>query len=165
MLPEAPPTASDKHQRAFAVPVPAPGEFTIAGFNIENFANGETQRRKAALAIRQVLHYPDVLGHVEILNLDSLQALAAQVNADAVAAGDPDPAYEARLIQAPAGGTQNVGFLIKTSRVHIDSVTQELGDGDLRPATVPAQIRITSTTGRRWSCAPPSPFRAEAPVP
>ena len=72
---------------AVPVPVPAADEFTIAGFNIENFGTNETQRRKAALAIRQVLHYPDVLGHIEILDLASLQALAAQVNADAVAAG------------------------------------------------------------------------------
>ena len=47
-----------------------------------------------------MLHYPDVLGHIEILDLASLQALAAQVNADAVAAGDPNPAYEARLVPA-----------------------------------------------------------------
>ena len=61
-----------------AVPVPAPaaGEFTVAGFNIENFANSATQRRKAALAIRDVMRSPDVIGHIEILNLATLQALA-----------------------------------------------------------------------------------------
>jgi uncharacterized protein len=123
ILPETPPTVSP-NMAAIPVPTPLPGEFTVAGFNIENFNNGNTQRIKAALAIRTVLHYPDVLGHVEIANLASLQALANQVNSDAIAAGDPNPAYEARLIPFGAG-TQHVGFLIKTSRVQIDSVTQE----------------------------------------
>ncbi|MGE0864660.1 MAG: lamin tail domain-containing protein [Vicinamibacterales bacterium] len=124
VLPESAPLAS-ANQSAVPVPVPAADEFTVAGFNVENFRNDETQRRKAALAIRQVLHYPDVLGHVEILDLASLQALAAQVNADAVAAGDPDPGYEAHLVPASPSATQNVGFLVKTSRVQVDSVTQE----------------------------------------
>jgi len=123
LLETVPTTSAD--MSAVAVPTPAADQFTVAGFNIENFNNNNTQRLKAALAIRNVMRYPDVIGHIEILNLASLQALATQVNSDAVAAGDPNPAYEARLIQAPAGGTQNVGFLVKTSRVQIDSVTQE----------------------------------------
>jgi len=126
VLPETTPTTT-ANMNAVPVPTPEPDEFTVAGYNIENFANDATQRQKAALAIRTVLHYPDVLGHIEILNLASLQALADQVNGDAVAAGDPNPAYEARLIPAPLGGTQNVGFLVKTARVQIDSVTQERG--------------------------------------
>jgi predicted extracellular nuclease len=124
VLPETAPTTS---ANISATPVPAPEacEFTVAGYNIENFGNNATQRKKAALAIRTLMRYPDIIGHIEILNLASLQALAAQVNSDAVAAGDPDPVYQAYLIQAPAGGTQNVGFLVKTSRVQVDSVTQE----------------------------------------
>ncbi|HJQ71636.1 MAG TPA: lamin tail domain-containing protein [Blastocatellia bacterium] len=124
VLPETPPTTS-ANMSGVPVPAPAACEFTVAGYNIENFANNATQRQKAALAIRTLMRYPDVIGHIEILNLASLQALAAQVNSDAVAAGDPNPAYQAFLIQAPAGGTQNVGFLVKTSRVQVNSVTQE----------------------------------------
>lgn len=112
---------------AVPVPVPAANEFTVAGYNIENFTSAnDAQRRKAALAIRTILRYPDVIGHIEIANLATLQALASQVNADAAAAGDPNPAYEARLIPASPGATQNVGFLVKTSRVQINAVTQEL---------------------------------------
>lgn len=124
LLPESAP-ATTANMSATPVPVPMTGEFTVAGFNIENFNNTDRQRRKAALAIRNVMNSPDIIGHVEILNLASLQALAQQVNNDAVAAGEPDPAYEARLIPAPQGGTQHIGFLVKTSRVQIDSVTQE----------------------------------------
>lgn len=114
------------------VPVPAPdaGEFTVGAFNIENFSGNDTRRQKAALAIRQLMKSPDVIGHIEILDQATLQALADQVNSDAVAAGEPNPGYEARLIPAfladgvtPA--SQNVGFLVKTSRVRIDSVAAE----------------------------------------
>ncbi len=124
VLPETPPMTS-ANISATPVPAPASCEFTVAGYNIENFGNNATQRQKAALAIRTLMRYPDIIGHIEILNLASLQALAAQVNSDAVAAGDPNPNYQAFLIQAPAGGTQNVGFLVKTSRVQVNSVTQE----------------------------------------
>jgi hypothetical protein len=78
------------------------------------------------LAIRTLLGEPDVIGLVEIANLASLTALAAQINADAAAAGDADPAYEAHLIPASATATQNVGFLVKTSRVRVDAVVQAL---------------------------------------
>jgi uncharacterized protein len=126
VLPETAPTTS---ANISAIPVPAAAacEFTVAGYNIENFANNATQRQKASLAIRTVMRYPDIIGHIEILNLVTLQALATQVNNDAIAAGDPNPAYQAFLIQAPAGGTQNVGFLVKTARVQVGSVTQERG--------------------------------------
>jgi predicted extracellular nuclease len=126
ILPETPPVTS-ANISAGPVRLPALDELTIAGFNIENFANGETQRRKAALAIRQVMRSPDVIGNIEIRDLASLQALAAQVNSDAALVGE-FPAYEARLIPAPQGGTQHVGLLIKTSRVQIVSATQELAD-------------------------------------
>ena len=149
VLPETPP-ASSGNISAVPVPVPAADEFTVAGFNIENFGNNETQRRKAALAIRQVLRYPDVIGHIEILDLASLQALAAQVNTDAVAAGDPNPAYEARLVPASAFATQNVGFLVKTSRVQIDAVTQERA----------SETYINPVTGAAGNAARPAAARA-----
>jgi uncharacterized protein len=106
---------------AVPVPTPAPGELTVAGYNIENFNNNATQRQKAALAIRDVLHLPDVIGTIEIFELSGLQALAAEIESIS------GVHYEARLIEAdgnPGDADQDVGFLIKTSRVQIDSVTQ-----------------------------------------
>jgi predicted extracellular nuclease len=109
------------------VPERTPNEFTVAGFNIENFTSSNTtQLRKAALAIRTVLRAPDVVGVVEVANLASLSALAAQINADATSAGDDDPAYDGRLIPASPTATQNVGLLVKTSRVRIDGLVQAL---------------------------------------
>jgi uncharacterized protein len=125
ITPQAAPIASGGMVGA-AVPTPSDDELTVGGFNIENFsATDETQKRKAALAIRQLMKLPDVIGHIEILDQPTLQALADQVNAD-TPAGETSPAYQAVLIPAPAGGTQNLGFLVKTARVRIDELTQEL---------------------------------------
>lgn len=120
ILPETPPTTTDNIS---AVPVPAPAtcELTVAGFNIENFNNGPTQRQKAALAIRDVLRLPDIIGTIEIFELSGLQALANEIE---IISGVH---YEARLIEADGisgDADQDVGFLVKTSRVRIDSVTQ-----------------------------------------
>lgn len=128
LLPEALAPATP-NMTAAPVPERAANEFTVAGFNIENFTGSNaTQLRKAALAIRTVLRAPDVIGLIEIANLASLTALAAQVNADAVAVGEEDPGYEARLIPASPTATQNVGFLVRTSRVRVDAVEQALAD-------------------------------------
>lgn len=126
ILPTSPPTTSP-NINAVPVPTPVAGEFTVAGYNIENFTGVDPQLTKAALAIRTVMNSPEIIGHIEILNLASLQALANKVNLQTVDAGGDDPMYQAVLIPAPAGGTQNVGFLVKTSRVRIDSVSQEQG--------------------------------------
>ncbi len=100
-------------------------EFTVASFNIENFNTGatcNTQCQKAALAIRNVLRLPDVIGLQEIFNLTSLQTLATQINA-ATPTGEQNPQYEARLMESP--GDQEVAFLVKRARVNILSVMQE----------------------------------------
>ncbi len=107
---------------AVPVPTPAAGEFTVAGFNIENFNNNATQRQKAALAIRDVLHLPDVIGTIEIFDLADLQALATEIETIS------GVHYEARLVEADGttnDSDQDVGFLVKTSRIQIDSVIQE----------------------------------------
>ena len=123
VIPETVPVAS-ANMTAVPVPPPTMNEFTIGGYNIENFVGDATQKAKAALAIRTVMRLPDIIGHVEIGSLTALSALADQVNSDAVAAGQPDPGYQAFLI--PFGnGTQHVGFLVKTSRVRMNGVTQE----------------------------------------
>ena len=120
IAPEVPP-GTTANMSAVPVPTPAAGEFTVAGYNIENFNNNATQRHKAALAIRDVLHLPDIIGTIEIFELSGLQALANEIETIS------GVHYEARLIEAdgnPGDADQDVGFLIKTSRIQIDSVTQ-----------------------------------------
>ncbi len=126
MIPGSVPTAS-LNMRAIAAPTPEATEFTIAGYNIENFNNNATQRLKASQTIRNLLHSPDIVGTVEIFDLADLQALRDQVNNDAVAAGQPNPMYEAYLVEQDGtseDSDQDVGFLVKTSRVAVNSVTQ-----------------------------------------
>jgi uncharacterized repeat protein (TIGR01451 family) len=121
VLPATPPGTTD-NMSAVPVATPAVGEFTIAGYNIENFNNNATQRQKAALAIRDVLHLPDIIGTIEIFDLADLEALAAEIQSIS------GVTYEAHLIEADGASEdadQDVGFLVNTSRVQVDSVTQE----------------------------------------
>ncbi len=121
VLPETPPIATTANMSAVPVPTPAPGEFTVAGYNIENFNNDPIQRAKAALAIRDVLHLPDIIGTIEIFELSGLEALADEIETIS------GVHYEARLVEADGNtgdADQDVGFLVNTSRVQIDSVTQ-----------------------------------------
>ena len=120
VLPEAAPSTT-ANMSAIPVPTPAAGEFTVAHFNIENFNNNATQRAKAALAIRDVLHLPDVIGVIEIFELAGLEALADEIEAIS------GVHYEAHLIEADHianDADQDVGYLVKTARVQIDAVTQ-----------------------------------------
>ncbi|MCW5580305.1 MAG: lamin tail domain-containing protein [Luteimonas sp.] len=127
--------------------LPTADDATFATWNVERFfddvndpAIGEPvltaaayERRlgKASVAIRDYLHAPDVIGVVEIENLAVLQTLAARINADAVAAGQPDPGYTGHLVEGNDVGGIDVGFLVKgaevaagTPRVEVLDVTQ-----------------------------------------
>ena len=153
---------------ASAVPVPAPteNEFTVASFNMERLfddVNGggddvtmtaegyERRLRKASLAVRTVMLSPDIIGVEEVEHETTLAAVAARINADAVAATGTDPQYVARLFEGNDPGGIDVGFLVKTSRVDIVSVTQVGKDDDLRAARLERRP-LSSTIGRR-SCS------------
>ena len=112
-------------------------EVTVGSFNMENFFDDEInsddvkketviskeafQKRlnKASLAIRTVLSMPDVLGVCEMENLAVLQKVADKVNADAVAAGQPNPNYIAYLKEGNDVRGIDVGFLVKSSKVKV----------------------------------------------
>jgi len=124
---------------ATPVPVPALNELTIANFNMERFfdtindpatsdvaltATAFANRlNKASLAIRTVLNTPDVIGVEEMENLATLQTLADKVNADAVAAGQSSPNYQAFLVEGNDVGGIDVGLLVK-SAINVISVQQ-----------------------------------------
>ncbi len=139
---------------AAAVPVPAPsaGEFTVGHYNLERFFDDaddpnieddpvltpaalEGRLAKASLAIRHVLRAPDILGVVEVENLPVLQRLAQRISADALAAGETDPQYEAFLEEGNDIGGIDVGFLVKGAawRVDVTSVTQVGRDATYTP--------------------------------
>ncbi|HEX3185765.1 MAG TPA: endonuclease/exonuclease/phosphatase family protein, partial [Pyrinomonadaceae bacterium] len=157
VLPETTPGASP-NMSAIPVPTPTAGEFTVAGYNIENFNNNATQRAKAALAIRDVLHLPDVIGTIEIFELSGLQALANEIEAIS------GVHYEAHLIEndgTSGDADQDVGFLVKTSRIQIDSVTQiELAGCDGTAATCNTFIDPNTNAPALLNDRPPLVLRA-----
>ena len=124
---------------AVPVPVAASNELTIANFNMERFfdtvddpgtsdvaltATAFANRlNKASLAIRNVLNTPDVIGVEEMEHQSTLQALADKVNADAVAAGQPNPNYQAFLVEGNDVGGIDVGLLVKGT-INVISVDQ-----------------------------------------
>jgi predicted extracellular nuclease len=137
--PGTPPSVSGNIS-AIPVPVPANSEFTVASFNMERFFDTvndagvsdvaltgpafDNRLKKASLAIRNVMLTPDIIGVEEMENLTTLQAVATKINNDAVAASDPNPNYQAYLVEGNDIGGIDVGFLVKASRVTVIDVTQ-----------------------------------------
>lgn len=120
LIPEATPTAS-ANMSAVPVPTPTANEFMVGHFNVENFNNNATQRQKAALAIRDVMRLPHIIGMIEIFDLADLQALATEVNTIS------GTTYQAYLVEADGtseDNDQDVGYLVDTARVQVNSVVQ-----------------------------------------
>lgn len=139
IIPDAAPSATANRTAFTPVPTPNSGELTIASANVERFfddvndpAIGEpvltttafnNRLNKASLMVRNVMMAPDVIGFQEVENLSTLQALATKINNDAVAASQPNPGYQAFLVEGNDVGGIDVGFLVKNT-VSISSVTQ-----------------------------------------
>src|SRR5439155_1043393 len=107
----------------------------------------------------------DIIGVEEMENSTALQALADKINADAVAAGGPDPQYlgcpvnstvPCLLVEGNDIGGIDVGFLVKSARVTVVDVTQEGKDttytepggatailNDRPPLILRAEVRAT----------------------
>lgn len=123
-----------------ALPVPTDRQFSVAGMNLENFFDDvddpgvredvvspgafANRLKKISSAIRDYMRTPDVVGAIEVENLAALKKLADRVNADAVAWDQPNPKYEAFLIEGNDGRGIDNGFLVKTSRVKVVEVKQ-----------------------------------------
>ncbi len=124
------------------VPTPTVRELTIGSFNMQRFFDTtddpltsdvvltstafNNRLNKASLAIRNVLRSPDVIGIEEMEGGPSgsdnsiLQLVANKVNADAGTPGD----YQAYLVRGNDVGGINVAFLVRSSRITVNSVTQ-----------------------------------------
>jgi predicted extracellular nuclease len=138
--PASPPTATTPNMVAVPVRDATADEFTIASFNMERFFDTvddpgssdvaltttafNNRLSKASLAIRNVLRSPDIIGVEEMEHLSTLQAVADRVNADAVAAGEPNPNYQAYLEEGNDIGGIDVGLLVKSPRISVVDVTQ-----------------------------------------
>ncbi len=122
------------------LPQPTERQFALAGMNLHNLFDDEddpkikedivtseafqNHLKKISMAIRDYMRFPDVIGAVEVENLAVLKKLADKINADAVAANQTNPKYEAYLIDGNDGRGIDVGFLVKSSRVKVVEVTQ-----------------------------------------
>lgn len=122
-----------------SVPAASPSEVTVGSLNFERFFDTDNapgisdpvltatafdnRLAKASLTVRNVLRSPDILAVVEMENLATLQALAARINGDALAATSVDPQYQAFLIEGNDIGGIDVGFLVKNTTTVVD-VTQ-----------------------------------------
>jgi uncharacterized protein len=141
-----------------AVPAAGEGEFTIASLNLENFREGTAdfvaRQQKAARVIVEVLSTPDILGTIEVGDLEDLQELAALVNA---AVGTRYEAYLEDGDGQSTGFEQNIGYLVNLARVAV-SRTEQLYRGktfdfggstdllhDRPPLVLEAQIIHTGT--------------------
>jgi hypothetical protein len=142
ILPDpATPPAVSGNVTARPVDAPGPGQFTVAAFNAERFFDTvndpatddavltatafQNRLNKISLVIRNLMRSPDIVGLEEIEDLSALQSIANKVNADAVAAGDPNPDYAAYLQEGNDIGGIDVGFLVRSSRVSVVDVVQE----------------------------------------
>lgn len=126
--------------RSAALPQPTENQISIAGMNLENFFDDEDdpsikeeivtreafarKTKKISMAIRDYMRFPDVIGISEAENMNALKKLADQINADAIAAKQADPKYEAYLIEGNDGRGIDVGFLVKSARVKVLEVKQ-----------------------------------------
>ena len=122
--------------------LPTPGErqISIVATNLENFfddqddpaikedivvTEGFNRRlKKISAAIRDLMKSPDIIGVIEAENVGALKRLADRLNADTIAAGKPDPKYEAHVVDGNDGRGIDNGFLVKTSRVRVVEVKQ-----------------------------------------
>ena len=118
--------AGDRHPAP--VPVRSGAEFTIASLNLENFrdgtANFASRQQKAARVIVDVLRTPDILGTIEVGDLEDLQELAALVN---VAAGTSYAAYLEDGDGRTTDFEQNVGYLVNLARINVSGTLQVYG--------------------------------------
>lgn len=129
------------------LPLPAAGETLVATMNLKRLFDDQddpalaepvlspaafaTRLAKASLAIRTVLRAPEIVAVQEVESLATLGALADRLNADSVAAGAADPAYQAYLEEGNDPGGIDVGFLVKGATVTVVRVTQEGKDTTL----------------------------------
>jgi uncharacterized protein len=117
-------------------------EVLVSSFNLENFFDDEKNSEnieeetvtpknifegrlnKASMIVRNYMMMPDVIGIIEVENLKVLKKLADKINADAIAAKQINPQYEAYLEEGNDGRGIDVGILVRKSKVKVIEVKQ-----------------------------------------
>lgn len=82
--------------------------------------------------IRTVRGNPDIIGVIEVENLEVLQRLAQQISDDTTAP-DVDPRYEAHLLTGNDVGSIDIGLLVKRDRISVRGLSQVGEDATYSP--------------------------------
>ncbi|MDX5465972.1 MAG: hypothetical protein LPJ99_03805, partial [Cyclobacteriaceae bacterium] len=102
-----------------AVPAPAEGAVRVASYNIQNLSGGASvdpaRLSKLSEVFCQYLYLPDVVGLVEIANLETAQRLADSINTNEFGFCPENPQYQAYLLST--NGSQRLGYLVRTAPV------------------------------------------------
>ena len=98
-----------------AVPAAEEGAIRVGSYNIENLSGGESvplaRLEKLSDVFCNYLRTPDIVGLVEIANLETAQRLARAINDDEFGTCPQSPRYTAHLLAT--SGSQRLGFLVK----------------------------------------------------
>ena len=101
---------------------PAAGDqFTVASFSL---GGPMTTNRlaKASAMVRDALGMPDIVGVVDAENFGALEQLAAVIDDDAAADGQPLPQYEALAIQGADPSDVHTGVLVKKAAGRVSAL-------------------------------------------
>jgi len=160
-----------------AAPAPGADRVSVATLNLDRFFDAtddpgadvvltaaalDRRLSKASLTIRNILNAPDVIGLQEVETLVVLQQLAARIDADAAAAGQPEPNYSAHLVDGSDPLGLDVAFLVKTAGGRVTAVAVDpIGTTDVfvNPDTL-----TTELVNDRPSLAGQFRFRGSATV-
>lgn len=100
-----------------AVPATEPGSLRIGSYNIENLSGGASidlgRLQKLTDVFCGYLRTPDIVGLVEIANLETAQRLAQAINDDEFGNCPRNPQYVAYLLST--SGSQRLGYLVSTA--------------------------------------------------
>lgn len=102
-----------------AVPAAEEGAVRIASFNIENLSGGASvplaRLQKLSEVFCQYLGNPDIVGLVEIANLETAQRVARAINDNEFGTCPASPQYQAYLLAT--SGSQRLAYLVRTAPV------------------------------------------------
>lgn len=100
-----------------AVPTAGPASLRIGSFNIENLSGGANVNLGRLAKLTEVfcsyLRTPDIVGLVEIGNLETAQRVAQAINTNEFGTCPDSPQYVAHLLATT--GSQRLGYLVRTA--------------------------------------------------
>ena len=110
---------------------PAAGDqFTVASFSLGGPLTTD-RLAKASAMVRDVLSTPDIVGVVDAENFGALEQLAAVIDDDAAADGQPMPQYEALPVQDADPSDVHTGVLVKKAAGRVSALPAvQVGTGE-----------------------------------